>query len=229
MAPEGVLSAQVRVVTNLPSSFRLTCRCNARALGFAASTHALPGRAAAGALAPVRRAPADRPRAPRRGRRRRRLRRGRDGDGDRCCPPRGRSTPRWPPPSSPRSRSPRTCGCTSAPGFAMPTQLVLVPMLFLLPPAAVPACVGGGPGRCRGDRAPAPARARRADPDRDRRRLARRRPQPRVRRRRRAAGRRSTTGPCRCSPCSRSARPTCCSSPAASGSAAASRRPPSCA
>ncbi|HWM08862.1 MAG TPA: hypothetical protein VNO82_05950, partial [Solirubrobacteraceae bacterium] len=27
-------------------------------------------------------------------------------------------------------------------GFAMPTQLVLVPMLFLLPPATVPACVG---------------------------------------------------------------------------------------
>jgi diguanylate cyclase (GGDEF)-like protein len=31
-------------------------------------------------------------------------------------------------------------------GFAMPTQLVLVPMLFLLPPAAVPACVGLGLG-----------------------------------------------------------------------------------
>ena len=29
-------------------------------------------------------------------------------------------------------------------GFAMPTQLVLVPMLFLLPPATVPACVGAG-------------------------------------------------------------------------------------
>src|SRR5918999_391044 len=29
-------------------------------------------------------------------------------------------------------------------GSAMPTQLVLVPMLFLLPPAAVPACVGLG-------------------------------------------------------------------------------------
>jgi diguanylate cyclase (GGDEF)-like protein len=29
-------------------------------------------------------------------------------------------------------------------GSAMPTQLVLVPMLFLLPPAAVPACVGCG-------------------------------------------------------------------------------------
>jgi len=29
-------------------------------------------------------------------------------------------------------------------GFAVPTQLVLVPMLFLLPPAVVPACVGLG-------------------------------------------------------------------------------------
>jgi diguanylate cyclase (GGDEF)-like protein len=29
-------------------------------------------------------------------------------------------------------------------GFAVPTQLVLVPMLFLLPPAVVPACVGIG-------------------------------------------------------------------------------------
>ena len=29
-------------------------------------------------------------------------------------------------------------------GFAMPTQLVLVPMLFLLPPETVPACVGVG-------------------------------------------------------------------------------------
>ena len=29
-------------------------------------------------------------------------------------------------------------------GSAVPTQLVLVPMLFLLPPAAVPACVAAG-------------------------------------------------------------------------------------
>ena len=81
-------------------------------------------------------------------------------------------------------------------GSAMPTQLVLVPMLFLLPPATVPACVAARAGRRRLDR----RRARgRAHPERMLTGTADAwhavGAEPRVRRRRRAAAPTSSTGP----------------------------------
>ena len=73
-------------------------------------------------------------------------------------------------------------------GFAVPTQLVLVPMLFLLPPEVVPAVRRPRPGRRRAARDAARSRAPRAHRHRHRRRLVRGRRRPRGRGGRRAAG-----------------------------------------
>ena len=79
-------------------------------------------------------------------------------------------------------------------GFAVPTQLVLVPMLFLLPPEVVPACVGlglaGGAllGTLRGREHPERDRHRRG------RRVVRGRRRPRGHGGRRSAGRARVLG-----------------------------------
>ena len=74
-------------------------------------------------------------------------------------------------------------------GYVFPSQLVLVPMLMLLPPATVPLLVAAGLVFARAFRPGPPPRLGSAPALRDPRRLARPRPGARARHRRRAAAR----------------------------------------
>ena len=70
--------------------------------------------------------------------------------------------------------SSRACASSSAPGFVAPTQLVFVPMLFLLPTPAVPLLVAAGSGAERGCPRSCVRRAQpRARPGRRQRQLVR--------------------------------------------------------
>ena len=116
------------------------------------------------------------------------------------------------------SRSSRACGSTSAAGFTVPTQLLFVPMLFLLPAQIVPLAVAAGlrpGGRSRRGRAASAGRAARHAP---RRLLV----QPRARR----AAHRSTAAPAPASPTGGSTSPRSArSSPSTSRVLGAGRAP----